>query len=168
VTAVWVALIVALGALATTVLNGRQLRRSKQEDYARQDSVAAAAEERERLQSARQAAVARQAAEAARLLVADNEHRAEVLATANERIDGKLDQIHGLVNSTLTAAMTSELVALKAQLVMTHRVMALEHGEPTEAETTELIELDRRILELTAKLSDRARQTLIADAQVRK
>ena len=164
--AVWVALIVAAGALATTFLNGVQLRRSKVQDYARQDEVASAAAMRDSQQEERQTAVAEQAAEAARLLIADNAHRAQVLADAGEVVNGKLNQIHELVNAAMTAAMTSEHVALKAQQVAIRRVLALESGPASKQDEEALAELGRRIAELGAKLSDRERQTAVADALV--
>lgn len=111
---IWLAAVVALsstiGGIVLAVISGRQrraeavlaaeLRRAeKLEDWKRLDEVA---------MRARETAV---------LLASETANR----ATA-ERITGrKLDEIHGLVNSNLTAVMDSELTAQKQLLVMLER-----------------------------------------------
>ncbi len=135
--AVWVALIVAgaglIGPLLLARLTDRQRRAEKAEDYARQDAVT-------------------------RLLLASNERVATQTEQASEVTNGKLDQIHELVNSTLTGAMEGQLLAVEAQLVMVRRF------QPDEA--AEIAVLEDTVAELRTKLADRARQTLLADAQV--
>ena len=98
---VWLALI----GLATAILTGtvspilvgwfaaKRDRRNKKEDYDRQDVVAA------------------KAAEAAILLLAANERVAKTAAVTNQ----KLDVIHTLVNSNMTAAMQAELDAINKE-----------------------------------------------------
>lgn len=74
------------------------------------------------------------------------------LLAANAKTDDKLDEIHVLVNSNLTAAMQSELNALRTQLVLVGKLVALT-GEAADYPTTECIET--RINELAAQLTDR-------------
>jgi hypothetical protein len=147
-----------VGPALISQLSARQRRAERREDYARQDAVAKAAEEREQRQEAAAHEVAVQAAEAAKLLLAANERVAEQTAEASARTDGKLNQIHELVNSTLTGAMQAELVAREAQAELVRRF------QPDQ--TAEIAALDSTISELRAKLADRAKQTEIADAQV--
>ena len=78
--AVWVAVIVAVGALLTAGLNAWIIHMSKRQDYARQDAVAA------------------KAAEAVRLLLEANERVAKDTAGAV----AKLDQVHVMVNQQRT------------------------------------------------------------------
>jgi hypothetical protein len=151
--AVWLALIVAAGAFANAWFSAHVARRNRNEDYARQDEVAARAD-----------AVASKAEEAARLLVIDNARRAAALETSDLLVNGKLDQIHGLVNSTLTAAKESELYALRGQLAALLRILDLQ---PTGADRADVAELERRIAELAAQLADRATQTEMADRKVK-
>jgi hypothetical protein len=156
-----------VGPTLLSVLTARQRRNERREDYARQDAVAAAAEEREARQEAAAREVAVQAAEAAELLLAAQrattartDEVARVAAESAARTDGKLNQIHELVNSTLTGAMQSQLVAMEAQLAMIRR------WQPDE--TGEINVLAEAVAELRAKLADRAKQTEVADAQVEK
>ena len=115
-------------------------REDREADWARQDAVAAAA---------REAAdkVARQ------LLVVDQ----RVHATA-EKTNDKLDVIHTLVNSNMTAAMQAELDAIRREVVMMREVVALNLAagrEPT-IETLAAIEAtEEKILKLETQLADR-------------
>jgi hypothetical protein len=164
--AVWPVLIVAFAALLGPMLlahqQSRQRRREKaedaaqrkeerDEDYARQDAVA------ERL-TRRQNEVAAETAETAALLLDANERVAAQTVETAAVTNGKLDQIHELVNSTLTGAMQAQLVALEAQLAMIRRF------QPDATE--EITQLEADVIELRGKLADRARQTEIADAQL--
>lgn len=177
--AVWIAVIVGVGSIvgpaSLAFLNSRQARRTQEMNYQREDAVAERLAIRQDEIAAQAATVAAQAAEAARLLAARQDAAAAAAATtasllldANERVatqtreasaqtNGKLNQIHDLVNSTLTAAMTSELVALEQQLELMG-----ELGRPK----TKLEEIQQRINLLRSKLTDRALQTEIANAQV--
>jgi len=74
------------------------------------------------------------------------------LVKANAVTDHKLDEIHVLVNSNLTAAMQSELNSLQGQLALMNKLSALT-GETAVDPTVEVIEA--RISELTAQLRDR-------------
>lgn len=121
-------------------------REEKQADWARQDQVANRLTER-------QDAIARQAAEAARLLVVNNELVAETSASQG----AQLDVIHTLVNSTLTGAKQATLEALQGQLLL------LERFTPEDADLIDAAQA--AIAELRAELSDRTTQTEIADSQ---
>jgi hypothetical protein len=185
------AIIVAAGALATAVLNGVMMSRSKRQDYRRQDEVAEAAEERERRgrdeaeareKRAADAAeereqrlvershrVAYQAAEAARLLLADNAQRAEVLAAAGTVTNGKLDQIHTLVNSNLSKAIEDQLEATEQQLILLREVAELKRAagrEPSPEATAALQRIEAKVAELRTQVADRAAQTKAAAAQL--
>lgn len=146
-----VALLVAFTSIVSPMLlawlTNRQRRQEKIEDYARLDVVAA------------------QAAEAARLLVQTNKAVAEVgaqAAIAAQGTNDKLDTIHVLVNSNMTAAMRAELDARKAQLVVMEEMMALNLGvgrEPSPAATAAIDGLAHQIDELAANLDDRLSQS---------
>ncbi len=146
-----IAAIGAIVALATTaspvilsVITARQRQREKAEDYKRQDDVAAKAEE------------------AAALLLAANERVAHQTATASSETQAQLRQIHTLVNSNLTQEMEARLVALDAQIVLTHEVMRLNTAagaDPTEASQAALLSLERTAEGLRRSLTERATAT---------
>lgn len=140
-----------IGPLLLARQINRQRREERLEDYKRQDVVA------QRLTD-RQDAAARQSAETAKLLLAANERVARDTAATN----GKLDVIHTLVNSTLSAALQAELDATVRELTWMRRASGTRPGAEERA-TIEATEL--RIQELRAVLLDRLEQTRIADAQ---
>jgi len=156
--AIWIAVVVAGGALLTTWLNSRQLSKAKQEDYARQDVVAARAE----AASNRVREVAEQAATAAQLLLEHDEEQSLLARLNAAEVSGRLSQIHTLVNSNMTAAMESEMVAIKAQHAMMAR-FALIVGNTDEGDASVMLALERRISELGAQLKDRAAATKIGE-----
>jgi hypothetical protein len=142
-----IASLVLLGPLLLAWLNGRQRRAEKREDYARQDEVAERATE-----------VAKQAQEAATLLVEDNQRVAKAAALATSKTFGKLDEIHTLVNSNMTAAMQAEFDATVRELAMMREVIGLHaaagRAPSTEAESA-VTATESRIAELRAALEDR-------------
>jgi hypothetical protein len=141
----------------------------RRQDFARQDQVAAQAAEAARLLLERQDAVAAQAAEAAELLLDANERVAKQSEDAAKVTNGKLNQIHELVNSTLTAAIEDLRLATEQQLMLLRSVIELnrEAGrEPSPDLLAALPAVEEKVAELRSKLADRARQTEIADAQV--
>ena len=74
--------------------------------------------------------------------------------------NGKLDVIHTLVNSQLTAAMQSELDAIVREVAMMLEVIALKKAagfEPTKDALAALDAAQAKVADLTAKLEDRAR-----------
>lgn len=139
------ALIVVVGGWFQSHLTAKQLRESKAQDYARQDAVAA------------------KAAEAAELLLAANERVARQTLEAS----AKLDQIHELVNSNLSAQMMEAHAALLQQAVLMREVVALHKasGRNASSSAMEAIHIiESRAAELGAQLNDRAKATRIADA----
>jgi hypothetical protein len=173
-TDVWTPIIVAIGVivgpLLLAYLTGRQRSRDKAEDWARQDAVAAQAAEAARLLEERQDAVARKAAEAARLLLAANERVAKQSREAADVVNGKLAQIHELVNSNLTTQMEEAHGALTQQLVLMREVVALNRAagrEPSTGAVDAIAVIEAKVGELRAKLADRAKATEIADRKVR-
>lgn len=160
---VTIALIVAGSALATGIgspllLSWQQEkhRRTQQaEDYARQDAVAAQAAEAARLLLERQDAAAEADKIRNKLLLANNER----VAAAAQATNGKLDQIHTLVNSSMTAAMQAQYDATVALVSVLRRL-----GQSAETDA-EIEAAQRKADELRAALSDRLTQTKTADAQ---
>jgi hypothetical protein len=153
---------VIVSVIAPTVLGlltNHQRRIEKREDWARQDQVAAEARRQ-------QDEVAAQAQEAASLLLAQNAK----VAASTEATQQKLDVIHILVNSNMTAAMQAELDATRRDLVSLREVARLneEAGRPLSTEArTAINETAARIAKLDADLSDRLKQTQIADKEGR-
>jgi len=148
------ALVAILGTMGTVfgpMLLAAQLNKArlveKREDWKRQDAVAAQAEE------------------AARLLLAANER----VARATIKTNTKLDVIHTLVNSNMTAAMQAELDATTREVAMMREVVALNEaaGRTPSQEALAAIEATQnKINELSASLQDRLRQTKVAESQI--
>lgn len=141
---IWLALIVAVPAivtgaiapLATVLITNRSRRKDKEQDWARQDAVAA------------------QAREAARLLLDANER----VAATTQVTNAKLDVIHTLVNSNMTAAMQAELDATVRELAMMGEVIELKRANGHEPSVNTLATFkatELRIGELKATLADR-------------
>jgi len=113
----------------------------KQQDWARQDIVAARVEAATKLLSEGQE-------KAATLLVENNKKVADTAA----KTELQLGVIHTLVNSTLTASMQAELVATRRLLVAFQK----EHlTDPSHGLSSEIVDVQGRIAELEAKLKDR-------------
>lgn len=87
----------------------------------------------------------------------------EILGTHKETaeiVDAKLDQIHTLVNSNMTAAMESELYAHKANRVLLDEAVGSKRAlgqEPSEETLAMIDTVTAKIAELEAKLKDRIR-----------
>lgn len=149
-----VALIVALsstiGPMLMAWLTNRHLRKQKIEDYRRQDEVARKAEE-----------VAVRVASNARAMQLAGE-RQEKFAVITQ---GKLDVIHALVNSSMTAAMQAELDATVRELAMMREVILLNRiaGKEPSVDALAAVELTAtRISELATALSDRLKAGKVA------
>ena len=111
--------------------------RDRQADWQRQDEVAA------------------RAVEAAQLLLANNERVAAQQQVTNK----KLDVIHVLVNSNMTAAMQGEMDATQRELAMMKEVMDLKTAaglSPTVEAAAAMEGAREKIRELAAALVDRA------------
>ncbi len=162
---VWLALIVAVPAflapIIATWITARINREIRDQSWAREDIVAAkaalvaeqAAKAAKLLADAQKAAAAK-AAEAAELLLAANERVANTTAVTN----GKLDVIHLLVNSNMTAAMQSEHDAVVRELAMMREVIGLKHAaghEPSIEALAAIEATEAKITELKIVLSER-------------
>lgn len=140
--------------LLLSMLNSRNRRKEKVEDYARQDAVATQAKEAARLLVERQDAAASKAAEAAQLLATNT---AKVAETA-ERANDKLDVIHTLVNSNMTTALQSEYDAIVREAAMMQEVIELKiaaGSQPTIKTLASLTATKAKIIELGTALADR-------------
>lgn len=146
----------------------------KEEDWRRQDLVAD-----------RVAAAARQAADAAQLLVKAQaetiirtDEVARIAAAADQRVQEQLKaideqgkKIHILVNSDMTAARTNERDQTRLTLIALRRVQALSEslGLPiTEEEIAAIQAAEDRIVELDVILADRHAAQLIVEAEAAK
>lgn len=131
-----VAFIVAvLGPSLVAYLNGRQRHREKLEDYKRQDAVAE------------------------KLLTA-NAKVAGQLEENNQTTNAKLDTIHTLVNSDMTAALQAQLVALENSLYLMEKNAAWEVAQgddPSEASHSVILATKHQIQELRSNLEDRVK-----------
>lgn len=159
-------IIVLITSLTTLVISPIVLaviaRRSKKQDWERQDKVAA------------------QAAEAARLLVSSNRQISERLEESNASTEQRLDQIHTLVNSNLTVAMQSEttatashLTALQRERLLLLEIIALKRSQgldPSEeamaalaASGEQISAAQEKLAELRINMRTRHEQTERAD-----
>lgn len=89
-----------------------------------------------------------------------------LITNATRTTNYKLDVIHTLVNSNMTAAMQAELDATVRQLALMREVTELKKtaGHDPSEETLAALELTRvKISELRAVLRDRLRQATLAE-----
>jgi hypothetical protein len=137
---IWVALIVSVvspGLLS--LLTNKQRRKEKAADWMREDIVA------------------EKAAVAAELLAIDN----RAVAKRSAETIQKLDVIHVLVNSNMTAAMQSELDATVRERAMMTEVVDLKKAagrEPTIEVLAAIRATDIKIVELCSALRERLNQ----------
>jgi hypothetical protein len=148
-----------LGTWVAIRANGRERRKDQQATWERDDKVA------------------EQAEKAARLLLAAQQEsikRTDQVAThvsaATAATDAKLDAIHTLVNSDMTAARQSELDQTRVTLVMLRKVVALDHAAgraPSEQDMATIETTEARITELQSILADRLEQQQAVEAEAR-
>ena len=142
--------VLATSLISPTVLSyftNRARRADKKLDWAREDDVA------------------ERAKKTAELLVENNER----VARTSKETNLKLDQIHTLVNSNMTAAMRAELEATIQKLKLMREIVARDKADnikvlPEALRAIKDVEL--KIGELTATLNDRLRQTEIAEEKL--
>jgi hypothetical protein len=75
-----------------------------------------------------------------------------------DELASRLDQIHGLVNSTLTAQMEESFQALSREVILMREIVSLNQASGHEplAETLQaIILIEAKAAELRAKLDDR-------------
>jgi hypothetical protein len=157
---VLVALVALAGTLGGQWLIGVQASHARKEEWARQDTVAAAATEAAEKVAAKTEEVAAAAEEVKRLL-----------ADSTATTDAKLDQIHTLVNSNLTASMQETLEATVRDLASLREVARLNETaghEPSAQVLTVIKEAEARVEALRVEVADRLEQTKAATAAVEK
>ncbi len=148
---IWLALIAmgsvfasgTLAPIAIAVVQYRINRAERIENNTRQDTIANRASE-----------VAIRAEETAKLLLAANER----VASDTRATNSKLDVIHTLVNSNMTAALQAELDATVRELAMMNEVVELKKvaGHKPGPETLLAINSTAaRISELKSTIADR-------------
>jgi hypothetical protein len=166
----------------------KERRAEKLEDWARADAVKAAVEdaaekaagaaallaERDQRQAEEAEDARKQAAEAAELLVKAQQESIrrtnEVARVAEENAkltSGKLEEIHHLVNSSMTAAMMGELGAVGRELAMMREVLALHKAAGNKPSTEALAAItatEAKLAELQAAVADREKQTAAAES----
>ena len=109
--------------------------------------------------------VAERANKTAELLVENNER----VAKTSKETNLKLDQIHTLVNSNMTAAMRSELEATIGKLKLMREIVARDKADNIKVlpEALQAIrDVESKISELTASLNDRLKQTELAELKL--
>ena len=103
----------------------------------------------------------------------DKRQRDEVaqrLVKMDNKVGGKLDVIHTLVDGSMTAAMHSELNATVRELAMMNEVIDLKRAnghEPTQETLTTLEATQTKIDDLYMSLSARERQVELSEQQER-
>jgi len=163
-----VAAIVALPAVLAVVITpfiaGHYRRVERKEDWARQDEVA------DRLKVAQDATTAATQRVAAAQVIT-TERVAEVAVAvrdANSITDGKLDQIHTLVNSNLTSAKEDQLDEAKIVLVSLEEIVDLKRNAGIEPSETAMLVIQAqrvKIAKLVAEVDDRLKQTQVGERQ---
>ena len=135
-------------------------REEKQEEWRRQDVVAAQAAEAARL-----------LLEAQRETIARTDKVARLTEQATRQTSAKLEQIHVLVNSEMTAARTAErdtqqllVLALKHSLTLSQ---ALGHP-PDKQELDALAVAEERIVKLNKIILDRNEAQRLVDEEARR
>lgn len=162
---VFVAVVVSVLSPCVLAVVMRLLNRSeKREDWARQDAVAAQAAEVAALLLAQQQATTAETRQASERLLAANERVAEATSEQSD----KLDVIHGLVNSQMTAAIQSELAATERDLSSLREIVELNKAAgraPSPQALADIAATVSRIEELKIKVEDREEADRIARAQ---
>lgn len=87
-------------------------------------------------------------------------------AERNKIQSAKLEQIHSLVNSNLTAAIEQELTATQLSLVLLEEIKSLTGGVSTKVSGERIVSARKHIAELEVTLAQRAVQTKAAEARL--
>jgi hypothetical protein len=101
-----------------------------------------------------------------RWLRQDAEEQGRRQAEIAKEQGAKLDQIHTLVNSNMTAEMEKSLAFAKANLLLLKKVAAFP-GPTTDEDKAAIEETHRQVIELEAQLDDRLKQTTAAAQQLK-
>lgn len=133
-------------------------RIEKEQDWKRQDDVAARAAEASRLMLSSQAAT-----------TVAQEETTRANAVTRQETSSQLSAIHTLVNSNLSTAFQAELNSTRRELIALREIMAIKtaSGSPPDADALAIIEVaERRVIELEEILEERRRKDALATAQV--
>jgi hypothetical protein len=153
--AVLVALItIAIPAIAAPIIAAVVSSRSKKAEWARADLL-------EQRQVERAALVAQRAEETSRLLIASSTSMRDIALT----IDGKVDEVHALVNSSYTAALQAALEAVQAKLVVLLDSSAFkkEHSmEVSAGMIADITATQTKMDELSTAIQERLKQDAAA------
>lgn len=134
------------------LLNNWSMRKAKVLDWEREDQKEFQKEKK--------------ANEVADRLLASNKEVAETAALTN----GKLDVIHVLVNSNMTAAMRAELDATIRELALMRQIVERDKtdGRPVLPEALAALKSTQlKINELNSTLNDRLKQTQVVSAMTK-
>ena len=160
-----VAIVAIFSSITAPLILARRTERMHREDqladYKRQDQVAKEAKETAIAMAAQQDVIIRQQKAGADAVQARDEAAGARAAEVAKSVDGKLDVLHGLANSTLSAALESELGALETSLAMMNEVIDLKKAagiEPTREAVIAIESTEAKIAELKATLADRLNQ----------
>lgn len=152
------ALIVAVPAMLSPLLmawlTNRNRRMEKQEDYKRQDDVAAKAEQVAQLLLDRQTEVSAATTKAAALLEVNTKAVSETAAATQTQ----LKTLTGMVDGNFTRLMEAELEAIAHGLVLSRQVAALTFTaghEPTSESVAAILATEVKIAELREAIAER-------------
>jgi hypothetical protein len=138
--------IMAMAAVAQTLVTGHQAGKRQKDDWARQDDVAKRADERADIVADR--------------LLEANKQTARVAARASGELITRVDEIHTLVNDRLTKALNGQLLALEGQLAV-----LIEIVDPPESTLRHIESTRQQIAALREELKDRSVQQGQVDAK---
>jgi len=160
-----VACVAIFSSITAPLILARRTERMHREDqladYKRQDEVAKEAKETAIAMAVQQDVIIRQQKDATGAARVRDEAARRLAATTAKSVDDKLDVLHGLANSTLSAALESELGALETSLAMMNEVIDLKKAagiEPTREAVIAIQSTEAKIAELRATLADRLQQ----------
>lgn len=177
-----VALTVGAGASASLIgtilapmvlmyLTAHEKRREREEDWARQDLVAERLAQSSANLLKKTEAVAKEARTTASLLLEANERvaaQSHAILASSEKLEKKVDVVHGLVNSALTTVKQSEYDGLVRELALKEQNIILERGagtEPTKASLDYVELLTAKISDLKNELEERGKAMLMMSRQ---
>lgn len=144
-----------VGPLIISAAFRRALERARLLEHQRQDELA-------RRLAQKQDEIATTAEQLANRLTGAIDDVAAQLRADAVILAGRLEQILGAVNSTLTDALKAQLTSLEAQLVLMRRVVRLE-AEGTQRPSADLVvgieATEEEIRQLRARLTNRAEST---------
>ncbi len=138
--------IMAMAAVAQTMVTGHQATKRQADDWKRQDDVAKRADERADLVAER--------------LLESNRQSARIAAKASGELITRVDEIHTLVNDRLTKALNGQLLALEGQLAV-----LIEVANPSETTRLHIAGTKQQIGALQEELKVRSVQQEQVDSK---